>query len=598
MKTVNISIKDTRVTLVTAVFLSLFLLVEIRLFQIQILDHQKYRSLADEQYQGLTIINAKRGNILSSDGFTLAGNQINYLLFAEPKIISDKEVFSKNTALALSNIMSARSSGSNSVEDLFPNYYDQVFKSVSKNLMWVPLERGLTPNERKYFEGQQITGVGFEEEPIRYYPEGALASHILGFVASNDTGEKVGYYGVEGSLNEDLKGKPGKITEETDATGLPILIGSYKKIDPIQGRDVVLTINRSVQYVVEKQLKAGVEKYNAVSGSIIVMDPYTGSVLALANYPTYNPEDLTQDDTQVDEKTKRKLIERKDLAISETYEPGSVMKPFTVSAAVDSGLVTPETTYQDAGPVYYSGKRVDNWDGKHWGTLNIIQLLQKSNNIGAAWVGSLVGNKRLYDYLTNFGFGSKTNIDLEWEDSGILRDYLGWTAIDLAAASFGQGLSATPLQVLNGFNAIANGGFLLEPKIILKIKDAKKDILMPTKNIRRVISTKTDLTMVDLLEKAAEGGEAKYYTLKDYRVAGKTGTAQIPEEGGYSPDRTNATFVGFLSGAKRFTMIVRLQEPKTSIYAAETAVPLWMDIAAELVKYFGIAPDKVPAGSN
>ena len=295
----------------------------------------------------------------------------------------------------------------------------------------------------------------------------------------------------------------------------------------------------------------------------------------------------------MDEKTGRKNVERRNLAISVTYEPGSVMKPFTISSAVDLGLVTPDTTFDDSGPVKYSDYYIDNWDGKHYGIQTIVQLLQKSNNIGAAWVGHKVGRDNLYNYLSNFGIGVRTGVDLEGEDSGVLRNIKEWTDIDLANISFGQGVSATALQVLNSMNSIANGGYLLQPKIISKISDEKGAVDIPVKVIRRVISKETSDTMVSLLEKAAEGGEAKYFVLKDYKIAGKTGTAQIPEGGRYSPTKTNATFVGFLSGEKNLSVIVRLEEPKTSIYAAETAVPLWMKIVSDLVKFYGIAPDKI-----
>jgi cell division protein FtsI/penicillin-binding protein 2 len=288
----------------------------------------------------------------------------------------------------------------------------------------------------------------------------------------------------------------------------------------------------------------------------------------------------------------RKKIERRNVAIAETYEPGSIVKPLTVAAAVDMGLVTEDTTYSDDGPVNYSGAWINNWDGKHYGILNIVQLLQKSNNIGAAWVGHKVGSKNIYNYFSNFGLGTRTNIELEGEDSGILREYRNWTDIDLANISFGQGMSATPLQMLNAFNSLANGGFLLQPKIVSKIADNGKLIDIPTKIVRRVISKETSDTMVDMLQKAAEGGEAKYFVLKNYKVAGKTGTAQIPINGKYDLNKTNASFVGFLVGSKKFTMIVKFQEPRTSIYAAETAAPMWMDIAAELVKFYNLPPDK------
>jgi cell division protein FtsI/penicillin-binding protein 2 len=573
-------------------------LVEVRLFQIQVLSHRKYSDIADEQYLDYRVLYPRRGTIFSSDNYVLAGNQIFYLLFAEPKNIENPHKFSHDLATVLTNMKLEaeevkKSTPAVSAEDLFSSYYDSIFKLVSKDLFWVPLEHNLTPNERKELEESGIKGIGFEEEPSRYYPENTLASHVLGFVASNEKGEKVGYFGIEGRLNEDLKGRPGRISEDIDASGTPILIGNYKKSEPIQGRDIVLTIKRPIQYTVEKLLKRGVEKYDAISGSVVVMDPFTGDVLALANYPTYHPSDFSESDQQPGPEERRKVSEKKDLAISNTYEPGSVIKPLTISAAIDLGLITPETTYEDAGPVMYSNRIIDNWNHRHLGTLSIIGILQKSNNVGAAWVGHLVGSKKLYGYFNSFGLGSKTNIELEGEESGLLKDYEDWSDIDLAVMSFGQSLAATPLQVLNAFNVFANGGYLLEPKIISKVKDGDKEIMMPTKNLRRVLSKETSDTMIYMLEKAAEGGEGKFFTLKDYRVAGKTGTAEVPDEtGGYSESRTNATFVGFMAGTKKFSMIVKLEEPKMSVYAAETSVPLWMDIATELVKYFGLPPDK------
>jgi cell division protein FtsI/penicillin-binding protein 2 len=593
-------IEDWRINTVFLCFILSFSFILLRLFSIQILNHEKYVALAQDQYSDQTVIPAKRGDIISADGYVLAGNQNYFLMFAEPKKIKDPFQTASDLADLLVSIRykqdtkpeETETSLEITKEEMRKSFFDVFYKSLSLDLMWVPLQKEITPTEKVVIEDKNIEGIGFEELPIRYYPEGTLASHILGFVASNDAGEKTGYFGIEGSLNNDLKGKPGKLLEETDAVGLPILMGSYKKIEPVQGRSVVLTINRAVQHLVETRLKASVEKYDAVSGSIIVMDPFTGEIVAMANYPTYHPSDFSEEEISTEDQ-RRKTIERKNINISNTYEPGSVIKAFTVSAAIDLKKVTPETIYRDDGPTRYSDYVIDNWDGKHYGLMNIIELLQKSNNIGAAWVGHQVGRDRLYKYFSDFGLGIKTNIDLEGEDSGILNDSKDWTDIDTATASFGQGLSATPLQVLNGFNAIANGGYLLQPKILSKLIDEKGSTDIPVRIIRRVISKETSDTMVDLLEKAAEGGEAKYFILKDYRISAKTGTAQIPEGGKYSPDRTNATFVGFLTGSKKFSMIVKFEEPKTSIYAAETAAPVWMQVASDLVNFYGIAPDKV-----
>ena len=479
----------------------------------------------------------------------------------------------------------------------FEYYYKEIFDYLNLDLFWVPLKRNLSHEQMLSIQKFGIVGIGFEKEPKRYYPEGSLASHVLGFVASDEKGEKTGYYGIEGALNEDLQGKSGRILEEKDATGNPILAGGYRKSNPLPGRDIVLTIDRSVQYMVERMIKDGVEKYDAVSGNVIVMDPYSGKVIAMANYPTYDPSDFSVVDSEMvqDGEQERKKVERRNLSIQQTYEPGSVMKPMTVSAAVDLGLVSSTTTFDDAGPVYYSDYKVDNWDLKHHGVITVQRLLELSNNIGAAWVGHKVGTNNLREYLSNFGYGKKTGIELQGEDTGILLPVSDWSDIALANISFGQGISATPLQVLNAFNVIANGGSLYQPLIISEIDDGKKILEMQPKKIRKVISQETAQEMVSMLENAAVSGEAKFYVLKDYKIAGKTGTAQIPEQGGYSADKTNATFVGFLSGARRISMIVKLEEPKTSVYASMTSVPLWMDIMSELVKFYGIAPDRVQA---
>ena len=581
---------SVRLWVVFSGFLILAVLIIFRLFRIQVLQHKEYRKMAEDQYWNLQEISPLRGTIYTSDGYVLAGAEYSYILYGEPNKVENVGVLVEILAQTVSE---SRKSEDKDEDELFNYYLERFDDLLNRDLYWVGLLRNITPIEKEKIEKLSLDGIGFEEEFARYYPENTMAAHVLGFVASDEYGQKKGYYGIEGELNEDLKGRPGRIVQELDATGAPILAGGYTKIAPTQGRNVVLTINRAVQYIIEKKIKKGVEEYNAVSGSIIVMDPKTGDIYAMANYPTYFPGNFSLEDEFVEESPHRKQYERKNIALSNTYEPGSVMKPLTISSAIDLKLINPETTFEDNGPVWYSGYKIDNWDGKHYGTQNIIQLLQKSNNIGAAWVGHRIGSKRLHSYLDNFGMGEKTGIELEGEDTGILRDHKTWSDVALANISFGQGISATPLQVLNAFNAIANGGYLLEPKIISKLVDEDRETVLSSKLVRRVISKSTSDTLVDLLEKAAFGGEAKFFVLKNYRISGKTGTAQIPVGGKYDPKRTNATFVGFMTKSKKFSMIVKLEEPQTSSYAAETSAPLWMETATELVKYFGLPPDKI-----
>lgn len=578
--------RNLRINLLFYVFTFISALFIYRLFTIQVLDHEKYTALAKEQHWGYQDIPSKRGDILSSDGFPLATTQISYLLYAEPNKIEDINKYSTDIAEVLSSFTNSNAS------DLHQSYLEnkeRISTLLEKDLYWIALASKLTPEQKDAIAALDLEHIGFEDHPVRYYPEGFLASHVLGFVASNEEGEDTGYYGVEGRLNGDLRGKPGRILEERDATGAPILVGGYTKINPIDGRDIVLTINRAVQFIVERRLKEGVINTGAKSGTAIVMDPRTGDIIAMANYPSYDPSDFNDEAT---ESTSSFENERRNSAISETYEPGSVIKALTVASAIDSGLVSPHTTFIDSGPVTYSDYTIDNWDKQHHGEQTIIQLLQKSNNIGSAWVGHLVGAKRLSSYFTDFGLGSLTGIDLEGEDTGVIHDYNSWTDIDLATAAFGQGISATPLQVLAAFNSIANKGVLMQPRIISQIIDEGEVINLPPKEVREVLSPESAATVSDMLVQAVEGGESKYFNLKNYDIAGKTGTAQIPVEGEYDPNKTNATFVGYMENSKRYSMIVRLKEPESSVYAAETAVPLWMSITQDLINYFGISEDK------
>ncbi|MFA6982137.1 MAG: penicillin-binding protein 2 [Patescibacteria group bacterium] len=565
------------------------ILVVFRLFVIQVLDHEDYKVMAAEQHWIVQEIPPKRGDILSRDGFVLAGIKTNYILFAEPNKVERKDLMAKDMARILANY---------EPEDKRAEQYDFYFNKITgllnSGLQWVIVEKSIDQSQKEALEEAGIEGIGFEEDPLRYYPEKTLCSHVLGFLASNEGGDKQGYYGIEGKLNGDLKGKSGRVVQEKDARGDPILIGGFEKVPPINGRKAVLTIDRSVQYLVERKLKEGVEKYKAVSGSVIVMDPMTSEVIAMANYPTYSPDNFGYVQEEEVDGSETEKMERKNFSISETYEPGSVLKPLTVAAALDMGRLTLESTFNDEGPVQYSDYVIDNWDGKHHGVQNIIQLLQKSNNIGAAWVGHQVGAKKLSEYLVKFGLGSNTGIDLEGEDTGVIRDPKIWTDIDLATISFGQGISATPLQVLNAFNVFANGGELYQPKIVHMIIDNGEEIDIPKRKIGRVISEDTADTMMSALVEAVSGGESKYYNITTYKIAGKTGTAQVPSpDGKYDQNKTNATFLGIMATTKKFSMIVKLNEPTTSTFASETAVPLWMDMAKDLINYYGIAPDTV-----
>jgi cell division protein FtsI/penicillin-binding protein 2 len=566
-----------RPSIIFFAFFGFALLFVFRLFNLQVLHHASYEAKAQSQYQNLQAIQATRGNIYSRDGYPLAASQKAYLLYFEPKKVTNTSLVAEKASHVL---FPSDEKKRNETKARF-------LELLKLDLYWVAAEHNILPETKQALEALKLSGIGFEEEPIRFYPEKSLASHVLGYVAKNEAGEIQGYFGIEGYFNRDLQGRPGRVIQEYDAVGSPILVGKYKKIDPLNGTDVVLTLDRSVQYIVEKRLEEAVKKYEAQTGTIIVMNPLQGEILAMANFPSFDPAVFNYEGKDSDVYKPQRV----NFAVSETYEPGSVIKPLTVSTGIDTKVITKNSQFNDTGPVEYSGYTIDNWDGKHHAVQDMTQLLQKSNNIGSAWVAHQIGAKNLFGYFGNFGLGEVTGVELEGEDTGSLKSPQNLADIDLATSGFGQGISATPLQVLNSFNVIANDGILQKPRIVKEIRDNGRVIPLKPKPIKRVLSSETATTVEGMLIDAASGGEAKFFVLKNYKIAGKTGTAQIPVNGKYDPNETNATFVGYLPSTKKFSMIVRLNRPKTSVYAAETAVPVWMQVAEDLIHYYGIMPD-------
>ncbi|MDP2735647.1 MAG: penicillin-binding transpeptidase domain-containing protein, partial [bacterium] len=285
--------------------------------------------------------------------------------------------------------------------------------------------------------------------------------------------------------------------------------------------------------------------------------------------------------------------EFRDSSITSTYEPGSVMKPVTIASALEVGALDPSWTFNDTGPLKIGAATINTWDGKHWGKQTLSQLLQKSNNIGAAMVAQETGAEALRSYFLNFGFGSQLGIDLEGEEAGLVKRLKDWRAVDLATAGFGQGIAITPLQMASAYATIANGGMVMKPYLVEKIADRSgREIKFSPQPIRRVVSKKTTDVVTELLRAAVEGGESVVLRGIKYRVAGKTGTAQIPVGGKYDPNKTNVTFVGFPFKDKSFVMVIRLEEPTSSTFSATTVVPLWIEAFEQIAPLMGILPDK------
>ncbi len=544
------------------------LVISFRLFQIQILNHTRYKAEARKQQFQDNIIYAKRGSITTSDGYPVAQSIMAYTVYAIPKYIESPRIMARQIA---------------EIVGIETNELESLFRSDSSRIR---IASGLNIFQKEQIQRISDKGFVFEQGYQRFYPEQNMLSHTLGFIGRDRNGFETGYYGIEQFYDGDLSGSPGKMSQEKSASGNIILWGKSERIDPIDGNSIKLTIDRNVQFTVERHLKDGVEKYAAKSGSVLLVEPSTGNIIAMANYPDYSPLNYT------------KYVDQKEIlrnsAISVVYEPGSVIKAITMASAIDAGVVQYDSTYNDTGPRVFSGHKVDNWDGKHHGVETMTSILQHSNNLGAAYVGMQLGDEQLLNYFNKFGLGRKLGIDLEGEEQGITYYKTPLKDIELANASFGQGISFTPLQVVMAFSAIANDGYLMTPKVVSEIDLSNGEVKkIEDRILSRPISSSTSDIMVKMLTDTVSGGEAKFFVTKKYQVAGKTGTAQIPTKGGYDETRTNATFVGFFPSYKNFVMLVKLEEPRSpSGYAAETAVPLWMRISEDLANYYNLPPDK------
>ena len=588
-----------RINFLTLFFIFFCLLIIIKLFFLQIVWGDKLSLNAENQHFSALDIPAKRGEIHTADNFPLASSQTVYLIYAT---LPDLKEVPQKIASLLSPLFIAEDSkevvppveidATDSAKTEEPPKKEDVLKTKTEELVslfslpnriWVPLKHKVSKDLMENIKNLHIEGIGFEEEEKRFYPEASNSAQILGFVGSDPSGRDKGYFGLEGFYNGELRGRAGRLKEEVDALGRPILVGSRVDIPPEDGRNLILNIDRGVQYIVENRLREGVKKYEAKSGSVLVMDPSNGALIASASFPNYDPS--------IWDKYDRNLY--RNPAINDVYEPGSTFKVITAAAAIDSGAIDTKTVCPCSGPRKIGQFEIRTWNNKYFPKSTIADILQHSDNVGSVFVSEKLGQEKFLNYLDNFGFGKETGVDLEGESSGILRDRDNWQPIDLATASFGQGHSVSMLQMVRAVSVIANGGELYQPQVVRKIVGRDRTVEIKPRLLRRVLKKETASTVTELMVNAVENGEARHFVPKGYRIAGKTGTAQMPIEGRYDPNKTVASFIGFAPADNpKFIMLVKLDEPKTSPWGSTTAAPLYFDIAKELFAYWGIAPNR------
>lgn len=565
-----------KIRFLTFVFIFLFAGAFLRLFYWQVIKGSELSQDARGQYTSSTITQAPRGNILANDGSFWVLRTDVWTVYADSKKI-------KETPRLISEKIAPLFVETDSKADLLAES-QRIESLLSKNSSYIVIKNRVNSDIKKSLEGLKIAGINFDVNESRFYPEASSAAQILGFVGKNDIGESVGYFGLEGYYNLSLSGKSGLTKRQKDAQGSTIIVDQSKNITAISGVDLVTSIDKRIQILIESKLKEGIEKYGASGGNITVMNPNTGEILAMASSPTFDPGSYWEYGDSV----------FRNPVISDTFEPGSIMKVVVMASGLDAEVVKPDTPCDICGqPLKLDKYLIKTWNNEYHNDISMTDVIVHSDNVGMSFVGQKLGADRLYDYLDKFGFGKPTGVDLQGEVASPMRQKGTWSIVDTATASFGQGIAVTGMQMIKAVSAIANGGYLVTPRIVSKIQSEDWTDSLSGGRPKRIISQDAARSITEMMVKAVDNGEAKWTRTPGYQIAGKTGTAQIAVEGHYDTVNTNHSFIGFAPASKpEFIMLVTLKTPQSSPWASETAAPLWFSVAKDIFPYLGIAPSE------
>ena len=546
--------------MVNAIITFTFIAVIFRLADIMLLNHQWFLDKARDQQIKKEIVPVRRGIILDRKGRELAINLDTESVYCNPAGITSPD----QVAVALSRTIN--------------NKPEVILTRLSANGRFNWIERKVSLDETQRIRDMKLGGIGFVPEIKRFYPEGSLASHIIGFVGVDNNGLE----GIEKSYDKYLSAVSERVSVIRDARGNALSEGISKEI---KGNNIILTIDEGLQYIVEKNLDEAVAQWKAASATVIMMDPHTGEVLAMASRPTYdlnNPAEVTP-------------AKRRNRAVTDCYEPGSTFKVVVGTAALEEGIVKPDTRFDcSTGYIEIGGKKIR--DAERHGVLTFKEVIQKSSNVGTIKIGLNLGREKIYSYIRKFGFGEKAGFDLGGEASGWIRPPDRWSGTSIGAISIGQEVAVTPLQVLRAYAVVANGGFLVRPHVVSAISSPAGDVIYKAVNeSQRIISESTVKTFKNILKTVTEeGGTATGAAIDGNEVAGKTGTAQLidPKTKRYSKDKYVSSFVGFVpADDPRIAMIVVIHEPKGAVYGGLVAGPVFKQIANEALSYLSVPRD-------
>lgn len=627
--------RNNRLYVIMAIIFLLVGCVIARLYNLQISKYDLYVALASDQHQVYNKLEAKRGRIFvqnnknfsANDLYPIATNKDFASAYAIPKEIEDPkmaaeklyEIFDKNEVekevdeliesddyfLAIQKDLDGWDKKEEEIKEfkevkreleieLRQNKIidDYVKKLSKKGDPYEPIRQKISDEQLEQVKNLGVSGIDFIMENHRFYPENNIGSHMLGFVGFTNEGIS-GRYGLEGFFNEELSGRGGAVRTERSAGGELIIINDREYAKPLDGSDLILTIDRSIQFMACKALEEAAMRHGADGGSVIVMEPNTGAIITMCSWPDYDPNNYSDVES---------INIYNNPAIFDQYEPGSVFKVITMAAAIDSGNVKPETIYQDNGFLNIEGwpKPIKNSDfetaGAH-GWVDMVKVLELSLNTGAIFAMKKTGIKEFADYVEKFGFGEKTGIELETEAVGNIVSLRANNIrpVEAATASFGQGITVTPLQIISAFSAIVNNGILMQPYLVKEIiTPSGKKVETRPKEIRRVISERAALLVSGMMVRVVDSGHAKHAAVPGYFIGGKTGTAQVAdkEKKGYG-DKTNHSFIGFGPvDDPKFVMLVKLDDPKDVEFSASSAAPLFGQIAEFILNYYQVPKER------
>ena len=555
---------------VIALLVGLAVVVVVRLVMIQVIDHEQHESFVDRTWAIET--KGPRGAILDRNGFPLATSIDAWEVHVDTRLWARSQFQPTDASRRLAELLRAP-------EAVVLSLAAQAAADGGHDAL---IAYGLSNALGAQIHAEALHGVQVRKNSSRRYIEGSMAAPVIGLVGRDEQG----LAGIEYELDGLLAGEAGLVVQEVDGLGQPIPFGPRAELPYEHGASVVLTIDRNLQWIAETTLLHAVEQWNARGGHIIMMDPRNGDILALASLPTYNPSTIDLD-------LPESMALLRSRAASDIYEPGSTMKVITMAAAIDAGIISPNTTFVDTGAVVVDDRTIQNFDLSYHGEQTMTQVLQRSLNTGTVWVVQQLGARTYYEYLYKFGFGETTHSGLPGEIGGVVTDStdITWSPAQLATNSFGQGIAVTPLQVVQAYATIARGGVPIRPRLVTAVITNDGVELIEPRSGPRAISRQTAATVTWMMQAVVDGVAGHPARVEGWPIAGKSGTSDVVEGGQYLENESLASFAGFApANDPRVVVLVRIDRPQGEIYGGIVAAPIFSDLMSQVLPYLGVPP--------